>query len=303
VAGGKFVSANTKRTAVLWLFGAMGSFATLDTIAKWLSQTMSIPVAVWFRYTIPTVLLALWLYRRGKFAAFHTGSLWLQIARGAVLVVSTLCFWTALKHLPLVEAATVSFIGPALTVVLSTLVLREKPEPIHWVALAMGFIGVLIVLRPGFSTPGVGALAALSSALFYSVYQILTRKVSGSHDSFVMLFYANAVGAAMLSTVVPAGLQWPQGWGWLGVCGLGFFGAFGHWCMIRAYEMADAPTLAPFMYSQLAITTVYGYFVFNTLPDGYTLLGMLVIIGSGLIVLLDLRRFGKPEPPPANEPE
>jgi drug/metabolite transporter (DMT)-like permease len=73
--------------------------------------------------------------------------------------------------------------------------------------------------------------------------------------------------------------------------------------MIRAYATADAPTLAPFMYSQLAITTLYGWLVFNTLPDGYTLLGMLVIVGSGLVVLLDLRRFGKPEPPPANEPE
>jgi drug/metabolite transporter (DMT)-like permease len=208
-----------KRTAVFWLFAAMTCFATLDTIAKWLSQSMSIPAAVWFRYTIPTVLLGLWLFHHNRARAFHTTAPWVQLARGVALVISTLCFWAALKHLPLVEAATVSFIGPTLTVVMSALVLREKPEPIHWVALVIGFIGVLIVLRPGFSTPSVGALAALTSAFFYGIYQILTRKVSGSHDSMVMLFYANATGAAVLSLVIPAGLVWPQGWAWSALLG------------------------------------------------------------------------------------
>jgi drug/metabolite transporter (DMT)-like permease len=294
---------SAQRSAVGWLILAVTTFASLDTVAKILSQTMPITVAVWFRYMIPSVLLGVWLFARGGRNALATPNLWLQAARGAMLVLSTLCFWTALKHLPLVEAATVSFIGPTVLVVMSALILREKPEPIHWVALAMGFVGVLIVLRPGFSHPGEGAVAALGSAFFYCLYQILTRKLASSHSALVMLFYANALGAVILSFVVPATVRVPVGWEWAGVAALGLFGGFGHWCMIRAYTKADAPTLAPFMYSQLAVTTLYGWLVFNSLPDGYTLLGMLVIIGSGLIVLLDLRRVGKPEPPPANEPE
>ena len=292
-----------QRSAVGWLLTAVTTFASLDTVAKLLSQNMPITVAVWFRYTIPSVLLGLWLlFKHGK-KAFKTPHLGLQLARGAMLVLSTLFFWTALKYLPLVEAAAVSFISPTLLVVLSALVLREKPEPIHWVALVIGFAGVLIVLRPGFSHPGVGALAALGSAVGYSIYQIITRKLAAGHSGLVMLFYANAIGAVLLSAVVPATFQMPVGWQWLGVFALGLFGGFGHWCMIRAYAQADAPTLAPFMYSQLAVTTLAGWLVFGTLPDGYTLLGMLVIIGSGLIVLLDLRRVGKPEPPPATEPD
>ncbi len=292
-----------QRSAVGWLLVAVTSFSTLDTIAKLLSRTMPITSAVWFRYIVPSIILGVWMYaKRGK-RAFATPNRSLQVARGALLVLSTLCFWTALTHLPIVEAAAVGFIGPSMLVVMSSLVLRERAEPIHWVALVIGFAGVLIVLRPGFSHPGVGAIAALASALFYSGYQIITRKLAPSHDSLTMLFYANAVGAVILSFVAPATMRAPQGWEWLGVFALGLFGGFGHWCMIRAYEIADAPTLAPFMYSQLAVTTLAGWLVFGTLPDGYTLVGMLVIVGSGLVVLLDLRRAGKAEPPPANEPD
>jgi drug/metabolite transporter (DMT)-like permease len=292
-----------QRSAVGWLLMAILSFVALDTTAKLLSRTMPITSAVWFRYIVPSLILGGWmLTQRGK-GGFATPNIKLQLLRGALLVLSTLCFWNALTHLPIVEATAVGFIGPSMLVVMSALVLRERAEPIHWVALVIGFAGVLIVLRPGFLHPGVGAIAALGSALFYVAYQIITRKLAPSHDSLTMLFYANAVGAVILSFIVPATMRAPQGWEWPGVFALGLFGGFGHWCMIRAYEKADAPTLAPFMYSQLAVTTLAGWLVFGTLPDGYTLVGILVIVGSGLVVLLDLRRSGKSEPPPANEPD
>jgi drug/metabolite transporter (DMT)-like permease len=292
-----------KRSAVLWLLAAVASFATLDTIAKLLAREMPITSAIWFRYMVPTLILGAWLWRTRGIGAFRSPYPKIQCARGALLVMSTFAFWTALKHLPLVEAATVSFIGPTLLVVMSTLLLREKPDPIHWVALVIGFVGVMIVLRPGFSHPGIGAVGALGSAFFYCLYQIFTRKIAAESDSFDMLFWSNAIGALILTCIAPATFVAPVGWSWLLVLGLGLFGGFGHWCMIRAYEKADAPTLAPFMYAQLFFTSIFGWLVFNNLPDGYTLLGMLVIIGSGLVVLLDLRRKGKPEPPPANEPE
>jgi drug/metabolite transporter (DMT)-like permease len=292
-----------QRSAAGWLLAAVTSFSALDTIAKLLSRSMPVTSAVWFRYVVPSIILGLWMYsRRGK-QGFATPNIKQQLLRGALLVLSTLCFWNALVHLPIVEAAAVGFIGPSMLVVMSSFVLRERAEPIHWVALLIGFAGVLIVLRPGFSHPGIGAIAALSSAFLYSAYQIVTRKLAPSHDSITMLFYANAVGAVILTFLVPATMRAPQGWEWPGVFALGLFGGFGHWCMIRAYEKADAPTLAPFMYSQLATTTLAGWLVFGTLPDGYTLLGILVIVGSGLVVLLDLRRAGKVEPPPANEPD
>ncbi len=292
-----------QRAAIGWLLLAITAFATLDAVAKLLTRVYPVTAAVWFRYIVPTLLIGAWLISKKGWRALHTAHPRIELMRGATLVVSTLCFWTALKHLPLLEAATVSFIGPTLIVVMSALILRERPEPIHWIALVIGFLGVLVTLRPGFSHPGVGALAALGSAFFYGLYQVLTRKVAQDADPTSMLFYANAVGAFLLSFIVPATVRIPSGWEWPMVASLGVISGLGHWCMIRAYTLSDARTLAPFMYFQLGVSTLYGWLVFGTLPDGFTLLGMLIIIGSGLIVLVDMRRQGKPEPPTALEPD
>ncbi|MCZ2136112.1 MAG: DMT family transporter [Burkholderiales bacterium] len=277
--------------ALSWLFTGIVLFATMDAAAKWLSRSYPIAAAVWVRYLVPTVLVGgyLWRTRGWKFAATRNPRV--QALRGVTLVASTLCFWTALYHLPLVEAATVSFIGPTIVVVFSSLLLRERPRRAHWWALAIGFAGVVIALRPGFSQPGIGALAALASATLYSLYLVLTRKLTGEEDALALLFHANAIGALVLSALAPMTAQWPSGWAqWLLLPMLGVFGSLGHWCMIRAYEHADAATLAPFMYVQLLIATFYGWLFFDNLPDGFTLLGMLCILGSGLFVLYETRQ-------------
>ena len=278
--------------ALSWLFTGIVLFATMDAAAKWLSRTYPIAAAVWVRYLVPTVLVGgyLWRTRGWKFAATRNPRV--QALRGVTLVASTLCFWTALYHLPLVEAATVSFIGPTIVVVFSSLLLRERPRRAHWWALTIGFAGVVIALRPGFSQPGIGALAALASATLYSLYLVLTRKLTGEEDALALLFHANAIGALVLSALAPMTSQWPSGWAqWLLLPMLGVFGSLGHWCMIRAYEHADAATLAPFMYVQLLIATFYGWLFFDNLPDGFTLLGMLCILGSGLFVLYETRQL------------
>ena len=158
----------------------------------------------------------------------------------------------------------------------------------------MGFIGVLIALRPGLSNPGIGAIAALGSAAFYSLYLVLTRKVAGEVDSLALLFHANAIGALVLTVVAPATARMPVGIAeWVILPMLGIFGSIGHWCMIKAYSQADATTLAPFMYVQLLVATFYGWFIYDNLPDGFTLLGMLVILSSGLYVLNEGRKVAQ----------
>jgi drug/metabolite transporter (DMT)-like permease len=280
-----------QRPALLWLFAGIFLFATMDAAAKWVSRTYPLTAAVWLRYLVPTLLVGSYLLAtRGKRFA-HAAKPGIQIIRGITLVLSTLCFWTALSHLPLVEAATVSFIGPTMVVIFSALLLRERPQRTHWIALAIGFAGVLIALRPGLSHPSVGAIAALGSAAFYSLYLVLTRKVADAADSLVLLFHANAIGALALTVIAPATARMPVNLAeWLILPALGVFGAIGHWCMIKAYSHADAATLAPFMYVQLLVATFYGWLIYNNLPDGFTLLGMLVILASGLYVLNEGRR-------------
>jgi drug/metabolite transporter (DMT)-like permease len=281
----------SQRPALYWLFVGITLFATMDAAAKWVARTYPLTAAVWLRYLVPTILVGSYLVatRGVKFA--HAARPGIQILRGITLVASTLCFWTALSHLKLIEAATVSFIGPTMVVVLSAFLLGERPQRAHWIALAAGFIGVLIALRPGMAPTGIGAIAALSSAAFYSLYLVLTRMVADEADSLVLLLHANAIGAMALTVIAPGVARMPINLSeWLILPFLGLFGMVGHWCMIKAYSIADASTLAPFMYVQLLIATFYGWLVFGNLPDGFTLLGMLVILASGLYVLNEGRR-------------
>ena len=135
---------------------------------------------------------------------------------------------------------------------------------------------------------------ALGSATLYSLYLVLTRKLSGDEDSLSLLFHANAIGAIALTVAAPATARMPDGWAeWLILPSLGVFGTLGHWFMIKAYSHADASTLAPFMYVQLLVATFYGWLIYDNLPDGFTLLGMLVILSSGLYVLNDGRRAAR----------
>jgi drug/metabolite transporter (DMT)-like permease len=274
-----------KPRAVLWLLAAISAFATMDVTAKWLSQSYPLVAAVWVRYLLPTILLAAYLLYKKGWGFAHAPRPALQIARGVTLVASTVCFWTALKYLPLVEAAVVSFICPTIVVMLSSLLLKERPAPAHWVALAMGFIGVVIALRPDVSHAGIGTVAALASAMSYAIYIVLTRKVASQVDSIALLFHANALGALLLTLVAPAVARLPVGIEWALLPLLGMLGLAGHWCMIKAYEIASATALAPFMYLQLLIATFYGWFVFSNLPDGYTLLGMSFILLGGFIAM------------------
>ncbi len=280
-----------QRAAIGWLFVGIALFATMDAAAKWVARTYPLTAAVWLRYLVPTLLVGGYLVATRGLKFAHAPRPGIQILRGMTLVVSTLCFWTALSHLPLVEAATVSFIGPTMVVIFSAFLLGERPQRMHWIALAMGFIGVLIALRPGLSNPGIGAIAALSSAAFYSLYLVLTRKVADQADSLVLLFHANAIGALALTVLAPATARMPNiPAEWMILPALGVFGAVGHWCMIKAYAKADAATLAPFMYAQLLVATFYGWLFYDNLPDGFTLLGMLVILASGLYVLNEGRK-------------
>ena len=281
----------SQRPALYWLFAGITLFATMDVAAKWVGRTYPLTAAVWLRYLVPTILVGGYLVatRGVKFA--HAPRPLIQIFRGITLVVSTLCFWTALSRLPLVEAATVSFVCPTIVVIFSALLLGERPQRAHWIALVIGFVGVLIALRPGQVHDPVGAIAALSSAAFYAAYLVLTRKVADEADSLVLLFHANAIGALALTVLAPATARMPNiPAEWMILPVLGLFGMAGHWCLIKAYAIADASTLAPFMYVQLLIATFYGWLFYDNLPDGFTLFGMLVILASGLYVLNEGRR-------------
>jgi drug/metabolite transporter (DMT)-like permease len=172
-----------------------------------------------------------------------------------------------------------------LVTALAALVLGEAVGPRRWAAVALGFVGALIIIRPGIEAVHVAALAAVGCAFCYALYQITTRLVADTAPPLVSLFYSGLVGTVVATLALPAFWTTPAPAGWALLLLSGAFGAIGHLAMIGALTRAQASFVTPFSYSQLIWATLAGYALFGDLPDGWTFLGAALIAGSGLYVM------------------
>ncbi len=262
-------------------------FVSLDTLAKHLSVDYPTAQVVWARYAFHVALMlpvALWLGPRRLFA---TRRPWLQLLRGVLLLAATVLFFTALRYLPLATATSIAFIAPLLVTALSVPLLGEHVGPRRWIAVCVGFCGMLIIVRPGVEFASAAHWATLlpaAMAVCYALYQIGTRVLGPGEDAFASLFYTAVVGAVATSVFVPFHWTAPDTRGWLLMALLGGVGGCAHLTLIRALSYAPASLLAPFQYVNLVWATVFGFVVFADLPDWPTLLGAAVIVGSGLFV-------------------
>jgi drug/metabolite transporter (DMT)-like permease len=280
--------------AVLPIAGAVLCFALLDATVKVLTQRYPVPFLVWARYGVQAVVMVLWLARSMGARLVRTRRLPMQVTRGVILVGSSMFFFNALRFLPLAEATALSYLTPMIVVLLSVLVLRERLTGLRMALVAAGIAGMLLIVRPGTEVFRGAALLVLGSASLYAVFQILTRKLAGE-DIRVTLFYPAIVGSVLMTAAMPW-LGMPSAMAWtdvvlIGVAGV--IGTFGHFLFIRAFQRAPASALTPFTYLQLIWATLIGWAVFDRFPDGYALVGMAVIAGSGLVVALHERRRAK----------
>ncbi len=259
-------------------------FSCLDTMSKYLSQIYPVPGLVWFRYLVHLLLMLAILGPRLRWRLIRSAHPVLQIGRSLLLLLATYLFFSALRVMPLAEAAAISFISPLLVTVLSVPLLGETIGPRRFAAVGVGFLGVLIILRPGGHLLSPAALLPLGNAFAYSLYQIITRKLSATEDPYATLFYTAIVGTVGTTLALPLGFAMPHGLHILMLLAMGSFGGFGHFLLIKAFRDAPASLLAPFSYSQLIYSTCLGYLVFGDFPDTWTLVGMAVIVGSGIYV-------------------
>jgi drug/metabolite transporter (DMT)-like permease len=265
-------------------------FAIYDALSKYLARHYPVPELLWVRY-VTHVLLMLALFGPGmRFGLVKTGRPVLQIIRALLLVVVTFLFMNGLRYIPLADATAINFLAPLLVTALSMPMLREKVGPREWLAVILGFIGVLIIVRPGSASLQLAALFPLSSAVCYSFYQIITRKFKGSENPVTMHFYTGLVG------VVASSMAWQPGWrmpglsdAFLMIC-LGVSTGVGHYLLIKAFERMSPAVAAPFTYTHLVWAVMFGYLIFGEAPDIGSLLGIMVIVGSGLYVA---RHHGK----------
>ncbi|HKD31806.1 MAG TPA: DMT family transporter [Xanthobacteraceae bacterium] len=264
--------------------GAVGTFSCLDTTAKYLGRHIDVMQVVWARYTFAlllTFIISNPLSRRGL---LRTARPALQIVRAAILLTSTLLNFFALRYLRLDQVLAITFSTPFVVAALSGPTLGEWVGPRRWAAIGFGFIGVLVVTRPGFGIVHPAAILAVLATLAYAAYFLTTRVLSRTDSNETTLFYSNFVGAALMLPVAPFFWTWPALWQFGLMILAGALASFGHYMLIVAHRRAPASLLSSFIYSQLVWVVALGYAVFGDVPDAYTLAGASIVIASGLYV-------------------
>jgi drug/metabolite transporter (DMT)-like permease len=266
--------------------GAVASFSVLDATAKYLNGHMDTLQVVWARYVsgfLLTLLISNPLSRPGL---LRTRRPVLQLARSTLLLGSTLFNFLSFRYLQLDQALSIMFSTPFLVAILAGPFLGEWIGWRRWLAILVGFAGVLLVTRPGHGGIHWAALYSVVSAVCYGLYIIATRVLSRSDPTETTLFYSNLVGALAMMPVLPFVWSTPDSWFLIGLmAGFGAFGSFGHYLLIAGHRLAPASILAPFMYTQLVWAIMFGFVVFGDRPNNWTLAGASIVIASGLYLL------------------
>ncbi len=266
------------------MLGATVMFSVSDTMAKYVTQSVPAIELATIRYAVFVAMAGSALFRRRR-TSLRSRRPALQVIRGVGVVGSAVAFILALGSLPIAEATALNFITPLLITLLAIPVLGEVVRPQGWLAVLIGFAGVLVVVRPGVGGLHLSALLVLLSSLCWCMAMLVTRRLVGVDRSSTTLLWTASTGFVLLLCVVPfflAPLTLRQG----GLClAVGLVASTGQWLAVLAYRYARATVLAPLTYAQLIWSSALGLLVFGVAPDRWTLVGAVIIAGSGLYVV------------------
>lgn len=255
--------------------------ATHDGLSKHLTLLYPVFLVIWARYMAQTVLMAaLFAPRMGR-RVFHTLRPGLQLCRGLSLVSVSMLFISGLSFIPLAEATAVIFLTPLLVTIASAL-LGEHVSRSQWLAVGCGLIGVMIIVRPGGALFTPAILLPFGAAVSFTLYQLVTRRLSATDHPVTSNFLTSVVGSLVMSVLVIFNWQTPTLHDALLMAALGAMAMSGHLLLTNAFRFASAATLAPFTYAQIIFAGVVGFFAFGHVPDLGAILGMTIIIASGL---------------------
>ncbi|WP_310158381.1 DMT family transporter [Bosea sp. BE125] len=253
-----------------------------DVVSKLLTITVPPLQITWLRYGVFTVIMLAIVARSGGLERLRTRKPMLQFLRGLGVTASSILFVIGLKYLPIADATATSFIAPLFVTALSIPILGETIGWRRWTATLVGLLGVLIVVRPGGAGFQLASLLPVVSASTWAFALIVTRMMSRTESPLTTLAYSALIGFAIVSAVMPFAWQpLTAEMLWLGVF-VGTTSTVGHWLVVQAFRHADASLLAPFSYMQLLWAAIFGFFLFAVLPDIWTLVGAVIIAGSGL---------------------
>lgn len=271
--------------AVMLIIATGTVLAGMDAMAKFLALELPIIMVLWGRYFFHTVItFGAYSLNTGSIQFLRARRPGLQFIRAFSLFGATFFMYVAITRMPLGDASAIQFLAPVLVTAFSGLLLGEHVGPRRWMAVACGFIGVLLVARPGSGVLGWNALLPLATAFLLAIYMMMTRIIRNKDDPAATTFYSTALGALILTVLVIFNWQTLTPFQWGLMVTMGAAGAVGHFMLVKAFHSAEASMLAPFTYSQVVAAIVWGFLVFGDVPSIWTLCGAGIVIASGLYV-------------------
>lgn len=263
---------------------ALACFATLDTTTRHISTSISLLVALWFRYAIQAVITTVVVWPGRGRRVLLTRHPKFQLARGLLLFACSILAFYSLKYMPVGEFTAIALLAPLVITVFAAWKLKEKIRPLRWTLLVGGFMGTLVIIRPGTHHFDWTVILPLMLVLTNSAFQLLTSQMTKTEDPITMHFYTGWIGTILASFVLPFVWEMPADWTvWLQLLIMGVLASIGHFLLILAYGRAPAATLTPYMYAQIAFGVVGGWVVFHHLPDEWTFMGMGLIALCGAL--------------------
>ncbi len=267
------------------MLAAMTALPFLDVLAKVLGE-QGVPVLqiVWARVAFGAALTLPFALRHAGARGLMPPNPLFHLFRAGFLICATFTFFLSLTYLPIADALALFFVQPLVVTILSALVLGEKVGPRRWAAVAVGFIGTLIIIRPGFVEVNPGSLLALAAGAFLGIYFVMSAKIAAQAPPMVITFQTNFIGAVLISGAMP--LVWlpPSPAQWAMFVGMGVVANLGHLLILNAYRRAEASLLAPLAYTEMIGATLVGWWFFGDFPDGWTFLGVGVLIGCAIYI-------------------
>ena len=268
--------------AVAFMVLGASLIPAMNALAKYLASDYPVWQVVWARFLGHILWMMLFFWPRRGFAFFRTARPTTQAVRSLVFFVANVCFITALPFVDLATASAVMFTAPIIVTALAVPLLRERVGLRRWAAVAVGFAGALVIIRPGSTLFDPWALLVLVSASYYAVYQIWTRRLTLVDSPETLIVYTAVAGALVTTVMMPWLARMPDSLGDLAAfAGIGLVGALAHLCIVQALKRAPASTVSPIGYFELVTAVLFGYAIFGDLPDAATWTGAALIVGSG----------------------
>jgi len=254
---------------------ATACFATLDTTTRHISASLSVLVALWFRYAIQALITTAVVWPGRGRSVLLTQHPRFQLARGLLLFACSILAFYSLKYMPVGEFTSIALLAPLVITLLAAWMLKEKIRPLRWLLVAGGFVGTLVIIRPGSHHFDWTVILPLMLVATNAGFQILTSKMAQTEDPITMHFYTGWIGTILSSLILPFVWEMPHDWTvWLQLLLMGVLASIGHFLLILAYGRAPAATLTPYMYAQIGFAVMGGWLVFDHLPDQWTIAGM-----------------------------